>query len=146
MAVDNPPRPAAQPANPKLAALKELAPIIGAFAALGILVLAGVTLIVSVTVAPLRDDMRLMHQEMRDGFAAVDDEFKAVRQEMRDGFAAVGVEFKVVDDELKAVDDEFKAVRQDLADLSERLARLETLLEQIIGRGQPLAPPPMQTE
>ena len=147
MAVDNPPHPAPA-ANPKLAAMKELAPVAGAIGALGAMVIAGVALIVSLTIAPMRDEMRLMRTEMQlmrqetqrgfeavgrrfetvdAEFDAVDDEFKAVRQEMQLGF--------------KAVDDEFKAVRKDLADLSERLIRLETLLEQIIGLGQTPAPP-----
>ena len=154
MAVDNPPHPA--PAvNPKLAALKELAPVISGFGALIAMIIAAIALFASLTIAPIRDEMRLMRaemqamrQEMQRGFEAVGRRFETVDAE----FDAVDDEFKAVDDEFKAVrqemqlgfkavDDEFKAVRKDLADLGERLIRLETLLEQIIGQGRTPAPP-----
>ena len=165
MAVDNPPHPA--PAvNPKLAALKELAPVISGFGAVVAMIIAAIALFASLTIAPMRDEMRLMRaemqlmrQEMQRGFEAANEDRRLIRQEMQRRFETVDAEFKAVDAEFKAVDDEFKAVRQemqlgfkavddefkavrkDLADLSERLIRLETLLEQIIGQGQTPAPP-----
>lgn len=127
MAVDNPPHPAPA-ANPRLAAAKDVVIIISGLGGFGAVLIAAIALVFSMTIAPLRDDLR------------------AFRQEMQRGFEAVGVEFKAVDAQFKAIDAEFKAVRQDLAALSERLVRLETLLQQGAGQGQAPAAPDTQTE
>lgn len=143
MAVDNPPLPAPA-ANPRLAAAKDVALIVSGLGGFSAVIIAAIALVVSMTLAPLRDDVHLMRQEMqlmrqdtRRGFEAVDADFKAVRQDMQRGFEAVDADFKAVDGELKAV-------RQDLADLSERLTRVETLLEQ--GAGQTAPPDVPETE
>ena len=140
MAVDNRPLPAPA-ANPRLAVAKDIALIVSGLGGFSAVIIAAIALVVSMTIAPLRDDLRLMRQEIQRGFEAVDanfkavdDEFKAVRQEMQRGFEAVDADFK-------AVDADFKAVRKDLAALSERLTRLETLLEQGAGQGQAPATP-----
>ena len=111
MAVDNPPLPAPA-ANPRLAVAKDIALIASGVGGFSAMIIVAVALVVSMTLAPLRDDVHLMRQEMQRGF--------------------------------EAVDDEFKAVRQDLADLSERLTRVETLLEQ--GAGQTAPPDVPETE
>ena len=140
MAVDNPPLPAPA-ANSRLAVAKDIALIASGVGGFSAMIIAAIALVLSMTIAPLRDDLRLMRQEMQlmrqemqRGFEAVDADFKAVRQEMQRGFEAVDADFK-------AVDAEFKAVRKDLAALSERLTRLETLLEQGAGQGQAPATP-----
>lgn len=111
--------PPAQPASSRLVLAKDVALIVSGLGGFSVVLITALALVMSMTVAPLRDDLRLMRQEMRSGFEAVDADFKAV-------------------------DDEFKAVRKDLADLSERLARLETLLEQLMGQSP--APPPADAE
>ena len=111
MAVDNPPLPAPA-ANPRLAFAKDVVLIVSGLGGFSVVLVAAIALVVSMTIAPLRDDLRLMRQEMQRGF--------------------------------EAVDAEFKAVRQDLAALSERLTRVETLLEQ--GAGQTAPPDVPETE
>ena len=142
MAVDNPPLPAPA-ANSRLAFAKDVVLIVSGLGGFSAVIIAAIALVLSMTIAPLRDDLRLMRQEMQlmrqemqRGFEAVDADFeavdagfKAVRQEMQRGFEAVDADFE-------AVDDDFKAVRKDLAALSERPMRLETLLEQGAGQGQ----------
>ena len=143
MAVDNPPLPA--PAvNSRLAFAKDVALIVSGLGGFSAVIIAAIALVVSTTLAPLRDDVHLMRQEMQlmrqdtqRGFEAVDADFKAVRQDMQRGFEAVDADFKAVDGELKAV-------RKDLADLSERLTRVATLLEQ--GAGQTAPPDVPETE
>ena len=187
MAVDNPPLPAQPVVNPRLATLKDVALIVSGLGGFLAVLVAAVALFASLTIAPVRDEMRLMRDEIKSGFEAVDADFDAVdaefkavraemkrgfeaaaedrrliRQEMQRGFEAVDADFDAVDAEFKtvrqemqrgfeavdadfdAVDAEFKAVRKDLADLSERLTRLETLLEQGAGQGQ--APETSDTE
>ena len=159
MAVDNPPLPAPA-ANPRLAFAKDVVLIVSGLGGFSAVLVAAIALVVSMTITPLRDDVRLMRQEMRHGFEAVDAEFKVVRGEMQRGFGAVDADFEAVDADFKAVrqemqrgfeavdadfkavDDEFKAVRKDLAALSERLTRLETLL----GQGQAPATPAPEAE
>ena len=140
MAVDNPPHPAPA-ANPRLSVAKDVVLILSGLGGFSAVLIAAIALVFSMTIAPLRDDLRLMRQEMKHGFETVDADFKTVRQEMQHGFEAVDADFDAVDAEFKAVDAEFKAVRQDLADLSERLTRLETLLEQGASQGQAPATP-----
>ena len=96
--------------------------VIGAAAALAAVIIAGMALVVSITVAPVREDMRLLHEDIR-----------SLRTEMQRGFEAVGSEFKAVRGEVNSLrqdmNDEFKAVRSDMAEISERMTRVETLLE-----------------
>ena len=183
MAVDNPPLPAQPVVNPRLATLKDVVLIVSGLGGFIAVLIAAIALFASLTITPVREELRLMRtemksgfeaagedrrlirQEMKSGFEAVDAEFKAVRaemqrgfeaaaedrrlirQEMQRGFEAAGEDrrlirqemksgFEAVDVRFKAVDAEFKAIRKDLADLSERLTRLETLLEQGAGQGQ----------
>ena len=146
MAVDNPPLPAPA-ANPRLAFAKDVVLIVSGLGGFSVVLVAAIALVVSMTIAPLRDDLRLMRQEMRHGFEAVDAEFKVVRGEMHNAASGPQTQtFEAVDADFKAVDDEFKAVRKDLADLSERLTRLETLLEQGAGQGQAPATPAPEAE
>ena len=163
MAVENPPHPApvANAINPRLSIAKDVAILISGLGGFSAVLIAAIALVFSMTIAPLRNDLQVIRQEMKHGFEAVDAdfeavdaEFKAVRQEMKRGFEAVDVDFEAVDAEFKAVrqemqrdfkemDAEFKAVRKDLADLSERLVRLETLLEQGADPSQtPVTPTP----
>lgn len=121
MAVENQPPPV-QPASPRLTMSRDFIQVIGAAAALAAVIIAGMALVVSITVAPVREEMRLLREDMRSlhtamqrGFEAVDSEFKAVRGEMAN----------LRED----MNDELKAIRSDMADLRERLARMETLLE-----------------
>ena len=88
MAVESQPPPV-QPAGPRLTMTRDFIQVIGAAAALAAVIIAGMALVVSITVAPvreemrlLREDMRLLHTAMQRGFEAVDSEFKAVRGEM----------------------------------------------------------------
>ena len=110
MAVENQPAPA-QPVSPKLTMSRDFVQVIGAAAALAAVIIAGMALVMSITVAPLREDIRLLRGEVA-----------GLRQDMNDEF--------------KGVDDEFKVVREDLAAIRERLRRVETLLEQSAGRSQ----------
>lgn len=90
IAVDNQPPPT-QPASPRPATSREIVQIAGAAIAL----VAGMSLVVSMTLAPVREDMRLLRGEITD-----------LRQDMNDGFKAMDAEFD-------GVCDEFKAVRED---------------------------------
>ena len=148
MAVENQPLPA-QPASPKLTMSRDFIQVIGAAAALAAVIIAGMALVVSMTVAPLREDMRSLRTEMQRGFEAVDSEFKAVRSEIGSVRGEVNGlrqdmnnEFKAVRSEItnlrQDMNNEFKAVRSDMADLHVRLTRVETLLER--NAGQPAAP------
>lgn len=118
MAVDNPP-PATQPAGPRPATSREIIQIGGTAIALVAVIIAGMSLVVSMTLAPMREDMRQMQGEISN-----------LRQIVHDGF--------------KAVDAEFKEVREDLAGIRERLTRVEVLLER--DRGQSDAPTPPRQE
>ena len=119
MAVENQPAPA-QPVRPNLTMSRDFVQVIGAAAALAAAIIAGMALVMSITVAPIREDIRLLRMEMQRGFEGVDAKFEGV------------------DADFKSVDDEFKAIREDLAAIRERLRRVETLLEQ--GAGRPQAP------
>ena len=130
MAVENQPL-AAQPAGPRLTMSRDFIQVISAAAGLAAVIIAGMALVVSMTVAPVREDMRLLHEDMRSlrtemqrGFEAVDREFKAVRG----GIAGEITSLR------QDMNNEFKAVRSDMADLRERLARVETLLERDPGQ------------
>ena len=126
MAVENQPLPA-QPASPKLTMSRDFIQVIGAAAALAAVIIAGMALVVSMTVAPLREDMRSLRTEMQRGFEAVDSEFKAVRGEI------TGLR--------QDMNNEFKAVRSDMAEIRVRLTRVETLLERDADRtGAPTVP------
>ena len=121
MAVESQPPPV-QPASPGLTMSRDFIQVIGAAAALAAVIIAGMALVVSITVAPVREEMRLLREDMRSlhtamqrGFEAVDSEFKAVRGEMTNL--------------RQDMNDELKAIRSDMADLRERLARMEALLE-----------------
>ena len=81
MAVDNPPHPAPA-ANPRLAAAKDVVLIISGLGGFGAVFIAAIALVFSMTIAPLRNDLRVMRQEMQHGFEAVGVEFKAVRQDL----------------------------------------------------------------
>ena len=139
MAVESQPPPV-QPASPRLTMSRDFIQVISAAAALAAVIIAGMALVVSITVAPvreemrlLREDMRSLHTEMRRGFEAVDGEFKAVRGEMSSLQQGMNDEFKAVRGEMtnlrQDMNDELKAIRSDMADLRERLTRMETLLE-----------------
>ena len=78
--------------------------VVGAAAALAAVIIAGMALVMSTTVAPVRGDMRLLHEDIH-----------FLRTDMQRGF--------------EAVDSEFRAVRSGIADLRVRLTRVETLLE-----------------
>lgn len=80
MAVENQ-SPPTQPASPAWTAFKELTPVLTALTGLAAVIIAGTALVVSLTVAPLREDLRLLRQDVQRGFAAVDMEFKAVHQD-----------------------------------------------------------------
>ena len=108
MAVENQPPPV-QPESPRLPMSRDFIQVIGAAAALAAVIIAGMALVVSITIAPLRGDMHLLHEDIR-----------SLRTEMQRGF--------------EAVDSEFKAVRSDMAGLRERLTRVETLLERDMGQ------------
>ena len=116
MAVENQPAPV-QPENPRLTISRDFIQVIGAAAALAAVIIAGMALVVSITVAPLREDVRSLQTEMRRGFEIMGGEIASLRQDMND---------------------EFKAVRSDMTDLRERLTRVETLIERDMG--QPGAP------
>ena len=64
VAVDNQPPPA-RPASPQPATSREIIQIAGAAIALLAVIIAGVSLVVSMTLAPRRDDMRLRRENMR---------------------------------------------------------------------------------
>ena len=141
MAVENQ-TPPAQPAAPNVATSPDFVRVIGAAAALAAVIIAGMALVMSITVAPLREDMRLLREDIR----LLYEDTRLLRADMQRGFEGTDAESKAIrqgmDSEFKAIrqdmNSEFKAIREDLATLSERLTRVETLLEQ--GAGQTLAP------
>ena len=100
-----------------------------AAAALAAVIIAGMALVVSITVAPIREDMRLLRTDMQRGFAAVDTESKAIRQDMNSEFKAIR-----------------KAIRKAIAVLGERLTRVETLLEQGAGQTNATEEPATEAE
>lgn len=118
MAVENQ-TPPAQPAAPSVATSPDFVRVISAAAALAAVIIAGMALVVSITVAPIREDMRLLREDMR-----------LLRTDVQRGF--------------EGTNSEFKAIRKDIAVLSERLTRVETLLEQ--GAAQTLTPEEPATE
>lgn len=139
MAVESQPPPV-QPASPGLTMSRDFIQVIGAAAALAAVIIAGMALVVSITVAPVREEMRLLREDMRSlhtamqrGFEAVDSEFKAMRGEVSSLQQGMNDEFKAVRGEMsnlrQDMNDELKAIRSDMADLRERLTRMETLLE-----------------
>lgn len=114
MAVENQPPPV-QPESPRLTMSRDFIQVIGAAAALAAVIIAGMALVVSITVAPVREDMRLLHEDIR-----------SLRTETQRGFQILGGEIASL---RRDMNDEFKAVRSDMADLRERLTRVETLFE-----------------
>ena len=107
MAVENPPLPT-QPASPRLTISRDFIQVIGTATGLAAVIIAGMALVMSITIAPIREDMRSMRSEMQRGFETVRGEIAAVREDMNN---------------------EFKAIRKDIAGVSERLTRVETRLE-----------------
>ena len=93
--------------------------VISAAAALAAVIIAGMALVMSLTAAPIREDMRLMHEDIR-----------LLRTDMQRGFEDADAENKALRQDMNS---EFKAIREEIKTLSERLTRLETLFEQITG-------------
>lgn len=81
MAVENQ-TPPTQPASPAWTTFKELTPVLTALTGLAAVIIAGTALVVSLTVAPLREDLRLLRQDMQRGFETVDMELKAVHRDI----------------------------------------------------------------
>lgn len=129
MAVENQ-TPPAQPAAPSVATSPDFVRVISAAAALAAVISAGMALVMSIIVAPLREDIRLLYEDTR-----------LLRADMQRGFEAVDTEIKAARQDTNS---EFKAIRRDIATLSERLTRVETLLEQ--GAAQTLTPEEPATE
>ena len=68
----------APPASPRPATSREIIQIAGAAIALVAVIIAGMSLVVSMTLAPMREDMRLLREEVA-----------GLRQDMIDGFKAI---------------------------------------------------------
>lgn len=83
MAVDNQPPPT-QPASPRPATSREIIQIAGAAIALVAVMFAGMSLVVSMTLAPVREDMRLLREELAGLRQDMNDGFKAVREDLAD--------------------------------------------------------------
>ena len=83
MAVENQP-PVAPPASPRPATSREIIQIAGAAIALVAVIIAGMSLVVSMTLAPMREDMRLLRGEVAGLRQDMNDEFKAVREDISD--------------------------------------------------------------
>ena len=122
MAVESQPPPV-QPASPGLTMSRDFIQVIGAAAALAAVIIAGMALVVSITVAPVREEMRLLREDIRSlhtamqrGFEAVDSEFKAVRGEMGSLQQGMNDEFKAVRGEMSSVRGEVGGLRQDMND------------------------------
>lgn len=64
MAVDNPP-PATQPAGPRPATTREIIQITGAGIALVVVTFVAMGLALSMTLAPFREDLRLLREDIR---------------------------------------------------------------------------------
>ena len=106
-----------------LAKIKEWLAIAGVIVVVAGGILGGMKLII----APLQTDIRAIHGRLD----RMEEEIGGVREE-------VGSVRGEVNSLRQDMNDEFKAVRSDMADLRERLARVETLLER--DTGQPDAP------
>ena len=150
MAVDNPP-PATQPAAPRPATTREIIQITGAAIALVAVIFAGMSVVVSLTLAPMREELRLMREDMRQLRGEVNDlrqDMSDLRQDMGDLRQDTQKDMnslrQIMHDGFKAVDAEFKEVRKDLAGIRERLTRVEVLLER--DRGHSDAPTPPRQE
>ena len=141
MAVENQPLPA-QPASPTLTMSRDFIQVIGAAAALAAVIIAGMALVMSITVAPLREDMRSLRTEMQRGFEVMSGEITNLRQDMNNEFKAVRGEITSEITGLRQdMHNEFKAVRSDMAEIRVRLTRVETLLERDTDRtGAPTVP------
>ena len=70
MAVENQ-TPPAQPAAPKLTMSRDFVQVLSAAAALAAVSIAGMALVVSIIVAPIREDVRLLRTDMQRGFEAI---------------------------------------------------------------------------
>ena len=106
-----------------LAKIKEWLTIAGVVVVVAGGILGGMKLII----APLQTDIRAIHGRLD----RMEEEIGGVREE-------VGSVRGEVNSLRQDMNDEFKAVRSDMADLRERLARVETLVER--DTGQPDAP------
>ena len=158
MAVDDPP-PATHPAGPRPATTREIIQITGAAIALVAVIFAGMSVVVSLTLAPMREDMRLLRGEISDLRNDVRKDLDGLRQEMNGQASDLRKDLndlrqdtqkdmnslrQIMHDGFKAVDAEFQEVREDLAGIRERLTRVEVLLER--DRGQSDAPTPPRQE
>ena len=115
-----------------LSQLKEWLTLIGAV----VVVLGGMLGGVRLVVAPLYTEMQAMNgrmDRMEAEIRAGREETKALRQDMES-------EFKAVREEFKAVRGEIAALREDGAARSERLARVETLIDPSGSRSRGEAP------
>lgn len=109
--------------TPASARIKEWLGVAAGAATVAALVIAGMFGAIKLANAPLQADIQAIHgrlDRMEGEIKADREETNALRQDMND---------------------EFKAVRKDLAILSERLTRVETLLEQDAGQPRPDAMP-----
>ena len=96
-------------------------------------------------IAPLQTDIRAIHGRLdrMDGrLDRMDSHIQGLDDSTQNEFRAIHGRLDRMDSHIRGLNDstqnEFKAVRQDTSTLSERLIRLETLLEQVIH--QPDAP------
>ena len=104
---------------------QKLIVFVQALAAVGILVIAVITLMGQSTSelrTEMQEEFRSFRTEMRSFRAEMQEEFKAVRAEMQSLRVEMQEEFKAVRAEMR---EEFKAVRADIHDLNKRLGRVE---------------------
>ncbi len=109
--------------TPASAKIKEWLGVAAGAATVAALIIAGMFGAIKLANAPLQADIQAIHgrlDRMQTDTASLQREVTALRQD---------------------INGEFKAVRKDLATLSERLTRVETLLEQNAGQPKPVTTP-----
>ena len=116
--------------TPVSAKIKEWLGVAAAAATVAALVIAGMFGAIKLANAPLQADIQAIHGRLD----RMEGEIKAGREET----SALRVDMQ---NEFKAMRKEITDIRSDLAVLSERLARVETLLERGAGQPKPATTP-----
>jgi len=113
--------------------IREWLALIGAV----VVILGGLLGGMRLVVAPLYTEMQALNGRMdlmREELKVVRGEIGSVRDEIGSVRGEIGSVRDEVNDLRQDMNDEFKAVRSDIAALSERMTRVETLLERDTGR------------
>ena len=131
MAVDDPP-PATHPAGPRPATTREIIQITGAAIALVAVIFAGMSVVVSLTLAPMREDMRLLRGEISDLRNDVRKDLDGLRQEMNGQASDLRKDMNALRQEMNG---QASDLRKDLNDLRQDTQKDMNSLRQIMHDG-----------